>query len=127
MNYMSSRQRFYLSLAFAGFVILLHKIAHELYLYWTYKWVDIPMHILGGIMAGLFTFIFLRAAGFAERTRSLIIGVLIVGVAWEILELLYRVDVLTVRYWIDTAKDLVNDTIGGIISIYIWKKIPNQK
>lgn len=124
---MNSRQRFYLSLAFAGFVILLHVIATELYLYWTYRGVDIPMHILGGIMAGLFTYLFLRVAGFSERTRSVLLGVLVVGVAWEVLELIYKVEPLTVRYWIDTAKDLVNDTIGGIISIYIWKKIPNQK
>jgi hypothetical protein len=25
----------------------------------------------------------------------------------------------------DKRKDLINDTIGGIISIYIWKKLPN--
>lgn len=124
---MSSRQRFYVTLAFAGLVIFLHKIAHELYLYWTYRWVDIPMHILGGVMAGLFTFLFLRAAKLPESVRYLILGVLVIGVCWEILELFYRVDELTPRYWIDTIKDLINDTIGGIISIYIWKKIPNQK
>ncbi len=124
---MSSRQRFYLALTFAGFVIILHKIAHELYLYWTYRWVDIPMHIMGGIMAGLFTFVFLRITRLAESTRNLILGVLIVGVGWEILEIFYKVDTLSFRYWIDTTKDLLDDTIGGLISIYIWKKIPNQK
>lgn len=124
---MSNRQRFYFALAFAAFVILLHKIAYELYLYWTYRWVDIPMHILGGIMAGLFTFVFLRITRLPENTRNLIIGVLLVGIGWEILELLYKVDVLSTRYWIDTVKDLIDDTIGGLISIYIWKKIPNQK
>lgn len=124
---MSNRQRFYFALAFAAFVILLHKIAHELYLYWTYRWVDIPMYILGGIMAGLFTFVFLRITRLPESTKNLLIGVVIVGVGWEILELLYKVDALSTRYWIDTIKDLIDDTIGGFISIYIWKKIPNQK
>jgi len=124
---MSNRQRFYFALAFAAFVILLHKIAHELYLYWTYRWVDIPMHILGGIMAGLFTFVFLRITRLPESIKNLLIGVMIVGVGWEVLELLYKVDALSTRYWIDTIKDLIDDTIGGLISIYIWKKIPNQK
>ncbi|MDQ5912229.1 MAG: hypothetical protein QG568_444 [Patescibacteria group bacterium] len=124
---MSNRQRFYFALAFAAFVILLHKIAHELYLYWTYRWVDIPMHILGGIMAGLFTFVFLRITRLPESIKNLLIGVMIVGVGWEVLELLYKVDALSTRYWIDTIKDLIDDTIGGFISIYIWKKIPNQK
>ncbi|MBP9818692.1 MAG: hypothetical protein KBC87_01850 [Candidatus Pacebacteria bacterium] len=85
------------------------------------------MHILGGIMAGLFTFVFLRITRLAESTRNLILGVLIVGVGWEILEIFYKVDTLSFRYWIDTTKDLLDDTIGGLISIYIWKKIPNQK
>jgi hypothetical protein len=85
------------------------------------------MHILGGIMAGLFTFVFLQIAKLSESTRNLVMGVLIVGVGWELLELFYRVDELTNWYWIDTAKDLINDTIGGLVAIYIWKKIPNQK
>ena len=124
---MSNRQRFYFALAFAAFVILLHKIAHELYLYWTYRWVDIPMHILGGIMAGLFTFVFLRITQQPENMKNQKIRVQLVEVDWEILELLYKVDALSTRYWIDTIKDLIDDTIGGFISIYIWKKIPNQK
>ncbi len=124
---MSNRQRFYLALLFAGFVIAMHMLAFNLYLYWTYRWFDIPMHILGGIMAGLFTFVFLRITKLSERTRNLIIGVLLVGIGWELLEILYRVDDFTIRYWMDTIKDLIDDTIGGIISIYIWKKIPNQK
>lgn len=124
---MSTRQRFYLALSFSAFVILLNTIAHNLYLYWTYKWVDIPMHILGGVMAGLFTYVFLRALKLPEIRRNVLIGVILVGIGWEILELWYKVDVVNVRYWIDTAKDLVNDSIGGLISIYIWKKIPNQK
>lgn len=78
-------------------------------------------------MAGLFTFVFLRITRLPESTKNLLIGVMIVGVGWEVLELLYKVDALSTRYWIDTVKDLIDDTIGGIISIYIWKKIPNQK
>lgn len=78
-------------------------------------------------MAGLFTFVFLRITRLPESIKNLLIGVMIVGVGWEVLELLYKVDALSTRYWIDTIKDLIDDTIGGFISIYIWKKIPNQK
>lgn len=85
------------------------------------------MHILGGIMAGLFTLVTLRYLSLKETLLYTFIGVIIVGVAWEILELYFRVDTLNFKYWIDTTKDLINDTIGGLISIYIWKKIPNQK
>lgn len=124
---MSIRLRFYMALMFAAGVIFLHWLAHTFYLYWTFKWVDIPMHVLGGIMAGLFTYVFLRAFRLSESVRNLLIGVLIVGLGWEVLELLYKVDIVDLGYWIDTAKDLVNDTMGGLISILIWKNIPNPK
>lgn len=124
---MSNRQRFYLALFVAFIVIALHKLAFELYLYWTYKWVDIPMHIFGGFMAGLFTFVLLRAVGWRESRKNVLAGVIFVGVSWEILELFYRVDIVDMYYWLDTCKDLLDDTIGGLLSLYIWKKIPNQK
>jgi hypothetical protein len=124
---MSNHARFYLALLFAAFVIAVHMLAFNLYLYWTYKWVDIPMHILGGTMAGLFTLVALRYLRLKETLLYTLIGVIIVGVAWEILELYFRVDTLSFKYWVDTTKDLIDDTIGGLISIYIWKKIPNQK
>lgn len=123
--HMTIRQRFYLALSVAAVIIALHQIAINLYLYWIYRGVDIPMHIMGGFMAGLFVFIFLRVFKFKENRRNLLLGVLLVGVGWEILELVYRVDIVGFWYWLDTAKDLIDDVIGGLISIYIWKKIPN--
>jgi hypothetical protein len=124
---MSTRARFYLALLFAAGIICVHMLAFNLYLYWTYKWVDIPMHILGGIMAGFFTLISLQYFSLKETLLYTLMGLLAVGIGWELLEVFYRVNVLSFGYWIDTAKDLIDDTIGGLISIYIWKKIPNQK
>jgi H+/Cl- antiporter ClcA len=112
---------------FAAGIIVIHMLAVELSLYWTYRGVDVPMHILGGIMAGFFTLVSLQSLKLKETLLYTLMGVLAVGVGWELLELLYRVDTLNFRYWVDTVKDLINDTIGGLIAIYIWKKIPNQK
>jgi hypothetical protein len=123
---MSNKHILYASLAFSAFVIGLHMIAHTFYLYWIYRWVDIPMHILGGVMAGFYSALALRVFGYKEKVVLILIGVVIVGIAWELLELYFKVDTLNFRYWIDTTKDLVNDTIGGIIAIYIWRKIPNR-
>lgn len=124
---MTIRQRFYLTLAYAAFVIFLNSIAHAFYLYWNYRWVDIPMHILGGIMAGLFSLIFIRAIRMPETFVNALTGVLLVGLGWEVLELLYKVDVVNFAYWTDTVHDLINDLLGGLIAIYIWRKIPNQR
>lgn len=84
------------------------------------------MHILGGVMAGFYSASVLRFCSVKERVVYILTGVLIVGVAWELLELYFKVDVLGFKYWKDTAKDIVNDTIGGIIAIYIWRKIPKH-
>ncbi len=78
-------------------------------------------------MAGFFTLVSLQYFSLRETLLYTLIGVLAVGIGWELLELFYKVDVLNFRYWMDTAKDLIDDAIGGLISIYIWKKIPNQK
>lgn len=122
---MSNRQRFYLALSIAFIVISFHKIASDLYLYWTYKGIDIPMHIMGGFMSGLFTLVLFRANGWRESEIKILLGVILVGITWEFLELYYRVAELDMHYWIDTGKDLLDDIIGGLISIYVWKKIPN--
>lgn len=122
---MSNRQRFYLALSIAFIVISFHKIASDLYLYWTYKGIDIPMHIMGGFMSGLFTLVLFRANGWRESGVKILLGVILVGITWEFLELYYRVAELDMHYWIDTGKDLLDDIIGGLISIYVWKKIPN--
>lgn len=122
---MSNRQRFYLALSIAFIVISFHKIASDLYLYWTYRGIDIPMHIMGGFMSGLFTLVLFRANGWRESEIKILLGVILVGITWEFLELYYRVAELDMHYWIDTGKDLLDDIIGGLISIYVWKKIPN--
>ena len=85
------------------------------------------MHILGGIMSGMFVGTLLMSLKMKEKALYILFGVFMVGVGWEVLELFYRVDVLNFRYWMDTTKDLIDDTIGGLIAIYIWRKIPNQK
>ena len=122
---MSNRQRFYLALSIAFIVISFHKIASDLYLYWTYKGIDIPMHIMGGFMSGLFTLVLFRANRWRESGVKILLGVMLVGITWEFLELYYRVAEIDIHYWIDTCKDLLDDIIGGLISIYVWKKIPN--
>lgn len=124
---MNLRARFYLALASSIIVISIHYIAHMLYLYWTFKQTDIFVHTLGGLMSGLYVLIALRFMRYPETLLNVIIGVLIIGIGWEALELFYRVADLTTYYWLNTIQDLACDCIGGALAFYIWKKLPEPK
>ena len=129
---MSLRARFYFALLVSFLAIGAHLVANHFYLYWTlaYKkitFVDIPIHMLGGVMAGLFVLVALRAFKLPEVIRNTLVGVFLIGATWEIIEVMYRVDVLDIWYAIDTVKDLTDDIIGGTIALYIWRKLPEPK
>lgn len=121
---MSLRAKFYIALLSAFIAIGAHVVADKFFLYWTVPIIDIPMHILGGIMAGLFAGVALMAAGKSQTFRGIILGSLIVGIGWEILELVtHAAEPSLWWYKYDTAKDLIDDMIGGTIAYIIWKKL----
>jgi hypothetical protein len=124
---MSLRARFYLALLTGCVVIGLHILANNLYLYWTYRQIDIPIHILGGVMSGLFILTGLRYMSWSESLKYVVTGCLIIGIGWELLEFFYKVQDITPYYYLDTVKDLLDDCIGGVISLKIWKKLPEVK
>ncbi len=84
---------------------------------------DIFMHILGGVGIGLFITAFVKSnfksfAQAASIRRNIVIGVLAVGIVWELFEMYFNIagaPLWTKAYYIDTAKDLINDCIGGVI------------
>lgn len=124
---MTLRVRFYIAL-FSSFVAIgAHLIANDLYLYWTYKQIDIPIHVLGGIMSGLYVLVALRYFKLPEILKNVAIGVFIIGVAWEVLEIIYKAVDYGWYYYFDTVKDLIDDVVGAVISLYIWKRLPGEK
>lgn len=121
---MSLRARFYIALTFAFIAIGAHVIADRFFLYWTVPQIDIPIHILGGIMAGLFSGVALMAAGRSQTGRAIVLGSLIVGIGWELLEVvMHATDTVGLTYPYDTVKDLIDDMIGGTIAYLIWRKL----
>ncbi len=124
---MSLRKRFYLALLSSMFVIGVHVVANNLYLYWTYRQVDIVVHILGGCMSGLYVYVFLRYFKLPETIRNVFIGVFLIGIGWELLEIYYKVGEFDTYYWLDTTKDLIDDLIGAYLSTKIWKRLPEIK
>lgn len=104
-------------------------------------WLDIPMHLIGGMwVALLFVYLFEKNVLKLEQIhffKALILClgfVALVGIFWEFYEYLSDVYIYNVhplnlvfnpKNYPDTLSDLVNDFIGGIValcSIYFIKK-----
>lgn len=75
-------------------------------------------------MAGIWSLVFLRWLKVREIWEYVIISVIIIGLGWEILEILYKVADFTIYYWLDSLKDMIDDVIGGIFALYFWKILP---
>ena len=86
-------------------------------LFWEYRWLDIPMHILGGFVLAAF------AIGLvpAYRPRFFIAFLASAFIAWEIFELVINVPQPDPKMF-DTVYDLVNDSIGAGVAFAIARK-----
>lgn len=114
-------------------IFVFHMVAIQKTLYWTYTWLDIPMHILGGIWAALFfawlaehtsflSFSF-REAKFMTSVIMTLGFVALCGIGWEFYEFIYDVFFSVSRNYAfllqlsaaDTMADLFFDIFGGAI------------
>ena len=106
-------------------LLIAHAAAEWSHLYWVYRWLDIPMHFLGGAWLGISGVWFLQYSGWV-RTYSSVAGVrtviaalvagVVVGIAWELYELMvWRIagTGLPVDYLTDTMFDLFMDVLGS--------------
>ncbi|MBP9717237.1 MAG: hypothetical protein KBD44_00810 [Candidatus Pacebacteria bacterium] len=98
---------------------VLHTLAEAFSLYWLYDWLDMPMHILGGIVL-MFMYASLRQMSlFLKRLPVYASGIGFAGalIAWEIFGIL-RYGGLKPDFWSDTLADLVCG-ITGIVTGYM--------
>lgn len=115
---------------FAIFVAICNLIALKFYLYWTHKWVDIPMHIFGGALVsliGLWVIYFspFRKFFLGNSKKVYITSVLIafiVGFLWEVFELRFGLISYSFIERVDSIKDLFDDIIGALIAGWYFIK-----
>jgi len=105
----------------------LYGMAENLYIkIWYY---DIILHILGGMgialsvysVINIFNIDFLK-----KRIWSIVALSFVGGLAWELFEVLYSLtgsELWSKPYYIDTIKDLFDDTLGALI---IWGIVKNK-
>lgn len=112
--------RTWLSVAFilSAILLLTHLYALQHYLYWHYRWFDIPMHIIGGAALGSFLFAF----GTARRTSTYFACMFAIFVGWEIFEYFAHISTGQPHYWLDTMKDIADGLIGSSIPLLFARK-----
>lgn len=112
------------------FVIgIVNGVAGYWHLYFYYRWLDIPMHLLGGFWVGLTTLAIYYFSKFIPTKKydtssifAISIGAaLVIGVGWEAFE--WGVDQITgLKHldMIDTLSDIGNDVIGAVVAGVIF-------
>lgn len=104
----------------------LHILALEFYLYWQYPWFDVPMHFLGGVIVALSVYAMLDFGlplpKWSVTLLTVLVFVFIVGVIWEVWEVLAEVSTRERNYTFDTTLDLVMDMLGGVLGYIIGSR-----
>ncbi len=110
-------------------VTFLNKIALTLRLYWSLHYFDTLVHFLAGIAVGLGSvWLYLNKKETLPTSQiffSSLIGSIVVGVVWEIFEVVNGITFFSdgIHYVTDTGSDLLMDTLGGLIAAFYTKNL----
>jgi membrane associated rhomboid family serine protease len=108
---------------------IVNAIAIEHTLYWKYLWLDMPMHVLGGICAALgyaiLPFFHIHLPKQFVTLTAYLVFVLLVGIGWELFEFVNDISLAnaTENFITDTSMDLFLDLIGGAFGYWISKRV----
>ncbi len=98
----------------------LHVFFMEFYLYWMYRWLDVPMHLLGGAVVALGYCTVIRDSRNALLWALSI--VLLVSIVWEVYEAATGMTFTTSAPIADTALDLVVSVLGGALGYHLVRR-----
>ena len=108
------------------FIFLLNYLAMKFYWYSSIWYFDMPMHFLGGLFLGLSIIWILSYKNLSlELSLKLIfkilLGVLVIGVSWEIFEILFNNIIAQMPFnTLDTISDIFFDLAGGTFAIFFF-------
>ena len=105
---------------------IVHILAIELALYWIYRWLDLPVHVLGGIVVALalYTLRDLRVPVPQSwyRFSPFMVAVLLIAIGWEGYEVVIGV-LPDPAYWFDTLTDILMGLIGGAFGFVLGRRL----
>ena len=112
------------SLFLFGLFLISHYLFEPMYLYHELTWLDIPMHVLGGLGVGILVISLLKLTGTRVSLGQALLLYLVVAFSWELYEYMRGAMVYDALYkYIDSIKDIV---MGGI-GVYAGHKLIRTK
>ncbi len=108
------------------FIFFINYLATAFYWYTSVWWFDMPMHFLGGFWIGLVCIWFFSSKEISLPVLAkIILLVLIIGVGWELFEILVNSFLAKNSFNIlDTLSDIFFDLAGGTAALlYFLRKI----
>lgn len=88
------------------------------YLQWLWWWYDIVLHLLGGVWVALVLMWLAMVSRQVPRIVPVLLGVLVVGVLWELFEVVVGMP-RAANYTFDTSLDILNDVLGSIVGFFL--------
>jgi hypothetical protein len=82
----------------------------------TYQYIyDIPLHLLGGLSAGLWAMAFASRLSLSLRQALVLVAAVIlpVSISWEVMEYVTGLTRGEPYYWFDTGKDIIDGVLGA--------------
>lgn len=103
---------------------VLHVLAEALSLYWMYSWLDMPMHILGGIVLMFISASLRQMSPVLARLPVYVsvFGFSVALIGWELFGIL-RYGGLKPDFWVDTLGDLICGIVGLITGYMLVRTI----
>ena len=111
-------------------ILIMNYASLQFYWYSSVWWLDMPMHFLGGIWAALAIFwIFSPKSLNTKHILAVMLGVLCIGLAWEIFEIVVNDAILKNPFnSLDTLSDIFFDLAGALLGIfYLLGKIRREE
>lgn len=114
----------FLSALFLAILFLVHRYIFEpTYLYYEFLWLDIPMHVLGGLGAGFLVLSLARLAGVPFSAAQLVAIYAVVAFGWEAYELARgAVEYDELWKYFDSLKDVALGALGFYSAYRISQK-----
>jgi hypothetical protein len=117
---MDRRKLFNRQALLVAIIALVNYGAIKFHWYYSLWWFDMPMHFLGGVWIAMLITWYLADENFTiESVGRVILGAFIVGLAWEVLELLLNEQFVQNAYDLpDTLSDIFFDLSGAFTAVF---------